>query len=227
MAYVTKQEVKYYLGVTWDAGLDTFLDTLIASATDYIERACGDKRFGKRIFEAPASDVDQTRYFNGNGESRLYIGDLRSLTSVSYDSNTIVANTDFYLYPLNASQIEQPYTSIELIQPSTRLNQNSRIATASPYIFDEGQKIVSVTGKWGYSATPPEDIKVACLKIVGGIVKENIGDEDLREVKSESLGEYSVSYNGVKDVACRIEIDQLLMPYKRELQLPENLVIAI
>lgn len=227
MAYVTKQEIKYYLGVTWDAGLDTYIDKLIASATDYIERACGDKRFGKRYFEAPSPDTDQTRYFDGLGETKLYIGDLRSLTSVTYDGDALTEGTDFFLYPLNASQTEEPYTSIELAQIATRVNVNSRISSSAPYVFDRSQKMITIVGKWGYSATPPEDIQVACMKIVGGIIKENIGDEDLREIRAESLGEYSVTYSSVKDIANRIEIDALLTPYKRQLQLPENLVIAV
>lgn len=217
MAYITKQEAKNYLGVTWDAGLDTFIDTLIASATRFIEEYCGDSRFGKRVFEAPSPDDAVAKYFDGNGEQRLYVGDLREVTSLVVDGETLVANTDFYLYPLNAAEEDRPYAAIELVQPETSFaNANPRSGNSIPYVFDELQRSVVVTGKWGFSATPPDDIKLAAMKLVGGIIKENIGDTDLKEVTQETLGEYSVSYAKVKDIANSLGISSVLDTYKRK-----------
>lgn len=216
MAYVTKDEVKKYLGVNWSAGLDTFIDTLIAAATRHIEEMCGDARYGRRVFEAPTPDDDVTRYFDGNGDERLPIGDLRSLTSLTVDGVALTVNDDFHLRPLNAVADGEPYTSIELIQPETAFaNSNPRRGHIIPYIFEELQRSVVVVGKWGYSATPPADVKVAVMKLVGGIIKENIGDSDLREVTSETLGEYSQSFAKIKDIAHGLGLGNLLAPYTR------------
>lgn len=208
MAYVTKQEVKNYLGVTWTSGLDTFIDKLIAAATRYVEE------FTDRVFEAPSPDSTVTRFYNGNGETKIFIDDLRELTSLTVDGVELTVDDDFLLYPLNAEEDGEPYRWIELIQPETRLlNANPRMQQNAPYIFDVGQKTVEVEGKWGYSVTPPEDVQVAVMKLVGGIIKENIGDTDLREVTQETLGEYSTTYGSIKNTAHALGIDALLSNY--------------
>jgi len=217
MSYITQQQVKNYLGITWDAGLDTFIDTLIASATRFVEEFCGDDRFGRRVFEAPSPDTAVTKYFNGNGEQRLYIGDFRSLTSVTVDGVALVENTDYFAYPLNAAAEGKPYTAIELVQPETNFsNANPRSGNSIPYIFEELQRSVVILGKWGFSATAPADITMAMMKLVGGVIKENIGDSDLREVTVETLGEYSTSFAKIKDIAHAVDIAAILSPYKRK-----------
>ena len=217
MAYATKTQIKQYLGINWTAGIDAFVDTLIAGATDYIERFCGDERYGRRAFEAPSPDDDVEKHFDGNGNQRLYIGDLREITSLVVDGTTLVQNTDFYLYPLNAEDEEKPYTSIELVQPESSFsNANPRSGNTIPYVFEELQRSVVVTGKWGFSETVPEDVAVATMKLVGGIIKENIGDADLREVTQEALGEYSTSYAKIKDIAHSLGVNALLTDYRRK-----------
>lgn len=216
MAYVTKQEVKNYLGITWSSGLDTFIDTLIAAATKYVEEYCGDLRYGKRVFEAPDPDDDVTRYFDGNDEERLQVGDVRSLTSLTVDGVALTSGDDFNLLPYNAAADEKPFTAIELVQLETSFaRSNPRRGHAIPYVFERLQKSVVLVGKFGYSATPPADVKVAVMKLVGGIIKENIGDSDLKEVTSETLGEYSQSFAKIKDIAHALGIGNLLAPYKR------------
>ena len=209
MPYVTRDQVKKYNGITWTSGLDSFIDTLIAAATNYVEGFTG------RVFLAPDPDTATTKYYDGNGQPTLTIDDLRELVSLVVDGEELIEDEDFYLYPLNAPDDGAPYTRIELIQPSTRLNQNSRMQIDSPYIFDVAQATIEVEGKWGYSETPPEDVMVAVMKLVGGLIKDNIGDTDLREVASESLGEYSVSYTKIKETANTLGIDALLVGYQQ------------
>jgi hypothetical protein len=227
MSYVTKSEIKQYGGINWDAGVDTFVDTLIASAEDYVERFCGNKVFSKRSFEAPSPDDDVTKYFNGSGEQKLYIGDLREITSLTVDGVALTKDEDYYLYPLNAEADGEPFEWIELIQPETSFSNTNPRRTGIPYIFEDLQRSVTVVGKWGYSETPPEDVKVAVMKIVLGFIKENIGDNDLREVTSETIGEYSVSYAKIKDTADRTGVDHLLKPYKRKSRKPVGRIVQI
>lgn len=211
MQYVTQTEIKQYHGITWNSALDDFITSLELGVVKYVEKLTG------RKFKAPDPDTATTRYFNGNDDTRLAIDDLRELSSLVVDNVTLTANTDFYLYPLNAVADGEPYTRIELIQPETRLlNSNPRVQNAAPYIFDRAQRNIAVTGKWGYSATPPADIKVAVLKLVGALIKENIGDTDLREVKSETLDAYSVTYESISSIANKLGVDSILQLYTKK-----------
>lgn len=210
MAYITKQEVEKYLGLSIKTTLDTFLTTLISAATAYIENYTG------RWFED--DDTAATRYYDGNGCTKLAIDDLRDITSLTVDGEALTENEDYYLYPLNAATDGLPYEWIELIQPETKLKSsyNSRMDRGYPYVFEKGQRTVEVNGKWGYSTTPPDDIKTVCLKIVGGMIKENIGDTDLKEITQETLGAYSASFAKVREVANALGINTLLDNYVRE-----------
>lgn len=207
MSYINKTEIEQYMGVQIDASLQTFIDTLISAVTRYIEQKTGSK------FEAPDPDSDVTRYYNGNGRTKINIDHLREFTSLVVDGINLVENDDFIFYPMNAVADGKPFDSIELIQPETRLSRSSRIEVSSPYVFEKAQRNVVLTGKFGYSETAPEDIKVACLKMVASLIKENIGDRELKELSSESLGDYSVSFVKVSDFADRLGINDILAPY--------------
>lgn len=209
---ITKSDVEKFMGLTIDASLDTFILVLIQGAQDFIFRACGGGIVEKRWFND--GDVSATRYYDGNGATRLEVDDIRALTSLVVDGVALVENTDFFLYPLNETVKEW----IELIQPETRLATNSRIDSTSPYIFDEGQRSVTIVGKFGYStdATAPDLIKVCALKIVSGFIKENIGDSDLKEITSESLGDYSVSFAKITETANRMNMNDMLASFTRQ-----------
>ena len=208
--YITKSEVEQYTGITIDSGLDGFITTLIEYATEYIEKYTG------RVFEAPDPDSDVTRYYNGNGATKLSIDDLRELTTLSVDSVELDIDDDFQVFPLNYEADGVPITRIDLIQPETRINSNSRVVSTSPYVFEVAQKSVVITGKWGYSATPPKAIKVAALRLVGAVIKENIGDNDIKEITSESIGEYSVSFAKISEAAFNTRISDVLDQYVRK-----------
>lgn len=212
MAYITKAQVEQYMGVTISSTINDYITTLIAFATKYIESYTG------RKFEAPSPDTAITRYYDGNDCTRLSIDDLRELTSLTVDGVALTVNEDFYLYPLNAQSEAadlKPYEWIELIQPETRLNVNSRVQASSPYVFECGQRRVVLVGKFGYSATAPADVQVAALKLVAGVIKENIGDADVKEISSESVGEYSVTFEKVSQVAGSVKANELLNQFKR------------
>ena len=221
MSYVTKADVQNYSGIAISATLNTFITELITTAEEWVEEYCGNKRdtgIRKRWFDD--DNTDKTFYYNGNGSTNLRIDDLRVITSLTVDfglssSTLLVEGTDFYAYPLNAIAYGEPYTEIQLIQPSTRLNLNSRIANSAPYIFDEGQKTVQIVGKFGYSTTPPEAVKKAVIKIVVAMIKENMGDTDLKELKSESIGDYAATFVEVSKIADRMGVANLLEKYKR------------
>jgi len=204
---ITKSDLEKYLGITIDDGLSGFITTVISGVSQYIKKTTG------RNFES--ADTNTTRYYDGNGGTKLAIDDLREITSLKVWGVTLTKDTDYYLSPANATEDGIPYTTIELIQPSTRLNQNSRVASNSPYVFDEGQRGVEVTGKFGYSTSAPADIKLVALKLAGGVIKENIGDNDVRELTNQSLGDFSASYTSIANIAHALKVDELLKQYVR------------
>ena len=215
MSYIDKAKIEKYMGLTIDSGLDAFIASLISGAEKYIDKYCGGRHFAKRWFED--ADDDRTFRYDGNDNTKIAIDDLRELTSLTVDDIELTEDKDFHLYPLNADEYDMPFEWIELIQPETRLlNVNSRLSSAPPYIFDKGQRTIVIVGKFGFSTSVPEDIELAALKIVGGIIKENVGDADLREVTQESLGDYSASYAKIKDTANRLGVDEFLRGYVKD-----------
>ena len=211
--YINKTDVQNYSGIAINETLNSFIEGLIETAQDYIEEYTG------RKFENV--DEDSTRYYDGNGDIKMQINDLREITSLTVDflddsGTDLTKDDDYFLYPLNATEDEKPFTEIQLIQPETRLNLNSRLRSASPYLFDIGQRTVKVVGKFGYSITPPSAIKTVAVKLVLAMLKENIGDADLKEITQESLGDYSASFAKVKEIAERLHFSMLLDKYKRD-----------
>lgn len=202
MAYITEQEIEQYSGIDIPSTMSTLLGEIISGIEKLIEETTG------RKFVAPTPDNDETRYYDGNGLKRLNIDDLRSITSLVVDGVSLVKDVDYYLYPLNAVADGKPYEAIELVQSISGSNRNPRAGTT--YIFEEDQRNVVITGKFGYSASLPSAIKLASLKIASAIIKENVAR---KELSSESLGEYSVSYMKIADVADSMNFEKVLAPY--------------
>lgn len=221
--YTDKNTIESYLGVTLDAGLATFITLTIGSVTEFIEKYCGEERFGKRIFEAPTPDNDVTKYFDGNGTQKLPVGDLKSLTSLTIDDVLQVADEDYYLKPYNASLEGKPYSYIELVQPGGRTN--SRIGTI--YEFEKDQRNVKVVGKFRYSDTVPSDIKLIATKLASETLKEKVGDLTLREVKAETLDDYKIEYTDIAKTAQSLGVFSILDQYKRKIITPSTGTIQI
>ena len=51
------------------------------------------------------------------------------------------------------------------------------------------------------------------MKLVGGVLKENIGDGDVREITSETLGDYKADYQTVDKVAHALNVNDILAPF--------------
>ena len=221
MAYTNKTSIEQYMGITISLSLTDFVNALIAAATEFIEQTCGDETFGPRVFEAPDPDNAIDRVFDGNDSTRLYIGDLREIVSLTIDGNPYTQTTDYLLYPANLS----PKLWIELIQPAGAVN--SRLSRAGTYTFTGGQQNVVISAKWGYSAAVPAAITIATNKLVAAMIKENIGDKDVREVTSETLGDYSVTFQALQKVADALKVTDILAPYMRSKKVPRAGTIVV
>lgn len=157
MSYATTQLLRTYLDVDAAAD-DTLLLALIVRAQKAIESYCG------RVFEASA---DSTRKFTVGVDTDgrwLYLDeDLASITSVVTNADadsptTLTANTDYITHPRNRT----PYHAIE-------------ITTSSSYDWtysDDPTSGVTVTGKWAWSTSAPNDIVHACIRLAAYYYKQ-------------------------------------------------------
>jgi len=139
-----------------------------------------------RIF---AKSDSEERLFDGSGARELVIDDLLEITKIEVN-DTEMDLDNYYLYPAN----ETPKTLIKGHCPS-------------------GYQNIKITGKWGYSEEAPEDVAFACTVLVAGIIQQSIDHEG--EVKSEKVGEWSVTYKDENQWNDFAKIDDILEKYKR------------
>lgn len=211
--YTSKSLIEKFLGVSIAAELDTYLNMLISATQAYIENYCGDDEFGKRVFEAPTipegeTEPDKIRYFDGNGQKRIFIGEAVSVSSLNLDNNEQILNQDFYLKPYNAADIGRPFDYIELVQPSG--NWSSRAKAI--YDFTSDQRNIKVTGKFRYSNVAPSDIQLIATQIAGSLMGEALSDG----IKAETLDDYRVEYASVSKKATTLGSNDILNNYKRK-----------
>lgn len=158
--YVTVAEIKTDLPDSDIDALndyDTVISNMITSASRLIDREVG----GWVDYFFPTTD-DETRYFDGSGEIEQYIDAMVSLTSVSVSESGGRASTnytdwtedtDYYVWPYNYSSKNIPIEKL--------IVDNS---SGSKGKFSQVRKGVKVTGVFGYSSEPPDDI-VQAVKI--------------------------------------------------------------
>jgi hypothetical protein len=133
---------------------DNVIAGMITNASRLIDREVG----GWINYFFP-STVDETRYFDGNGEEEIYVDPMVTLTSLSVaesggraatDYTAWTLDTDFYVIPANYSGLGLPIMGFVVDNDS-----------GSKGIFTRSRKALKVTGVFGYASTPPADIQQA------------------------------------------------------------------
>lgn len=151
--YATLNELKASLSeasMATNAGDDTVMEDIIEAASRHI-----DNETRRRFYSTSA---DETRYYSAVNRGRLFVDDLLTVTSIKTDENydrtyeTTFAATDYLLCPDNALLNGEPYTWIE-------------VDPLSSNYFPTSRRGVQIVGTFGFSTTPPDDIKQACIMI--------------------------------------------------------------
>ena len=194
--YIEKSAIENYLLVDIDGSMDVQINAWITAAQNYVEIYTG------RKFEATD---EETRYYDGAGGRTFYLDDIVSITSVqtldldgSTVDQTLVEDTDYFAYPLN----DTPKHILKLAPEGSNIGK-----------WPKGKKRIKVTGDFGYNSTVPEDIKLAVTQLVSAIV--NVGRQGSEGgISSESLGDYSVTFGSLDELAIKLGIKPILDSYK-------------
>jgi hypothetical protein len=191
--YTTRQAIENYLLITIDPSFYTQVDTWIEEIEDYIDQITG------RNFKADANA--SARYYDGGNSSKLLIDDAVAITEVKIgdtvmakDSDPLLADGDYILYPANRL-------------PITRIQLRGAYFPSSPL------RCVKITGKWGFSVAVPAAIVQAATVLVSGIINYSWNAEG--EVKSMSIGRYSVTYKDEKQWQDFDRIKETMALYKK------------
>ena len=164
--YTTKTALENYILQNIDASFDSQITSWIEAIEAFIDIQTG-RNF---IADSEASE----RVFDGRGGLELTIDDTIEITKLEIgETNPVeISSDDYRLYPSNIL----PKNVIQL----------------KNVFFTKGFQNITVTAKWGYSATVPSDIKLAATVLLSGIT--NFSNNAKGKVQSESMGRYSVSY---------------------------------
>jgi hypothetical protein len=171
--YCDKTDIVNYNLTEIDASFDTQIDEWIEVAEGIIDKET------ERSFIADS--VASARWFDGSGQEEMVVDENVDITEVLvYDSNgdlqyTMVEGVDFEIYPYNNFPIRKMI-----------------LKYTSSMLFLKGMRNVKITAKWGYSVAVPAQIKFAATVLASLIM--NFSNESDGEIKSETIGDYSVSY---------------------------------
>jgi hypothetical protein len=159
MSYCTAADVRLVLGLD-STSEDTLLTTeYIPAAQAIIDAYCGGRPPRVRTFEASG---DTTRKFHALSHVIGTVLHLQSElaqapTTVTHNNGatTVIQTTNYIL--LNASDEQQaPYNKLQLIDGTT-WTYNTALTPVNA---------ISITGRFAYSVTVPNDIKLACIELV-------------------------------------------------------------
>ncbi len=175
--YCSVEEIENYTLTEIESGFETQIESWIETAEAIIDRRTG------RNFILEDDAEDEVRYFDGNGKEEMYIDECLEITSVE------ILDTDgtiLYTLELDTHCYGYPYNS----QPMRKLI----VAPGNPLIsvFNSGIRNIKITGQFGYSSTVPKQINFATMVLASGIM--NFSNHADGEIKSEKIGDYSVSY---------------------------------
>ena len=195
--YCSTVDLENYLHIDIDAG---GADFAINGAVSIIEKLTG------RVFKS--DEVASIRYFDGDGSRELMIDDCVEITKVELGLNTYgdsreeipaTGLTGYIKQPFNNSAVERPITSILL--------RDRR------WIVGNGNH--AITAKWGYFTAVPADIKLSAIILSAGIYLQGKNSNGSNGIKSESIGNYSVSYDDPSGWEDYDKVMKILLNYKK------------
>ena len=171
MKYTTEVDVENYLLTTIDptftsAEGDTQIDKWIEAMSRFMDRKCN---------RTLCDTEESARKFDGNGRNSMVIDEVNAISAITIDEVDVLAS---------------------VLQYPTSEPRTNELRMQNQY-FTKGLQNVEVTGIFAMFGVAdvddvPEDIRHACTVLVGGIVNHAMNKTN--DVKSEKVGQYSVTY---------------------------------
>lgn len=175
------------------------LSAFITAASRAIDREVG--RWDNYFYP---STSDETRYFDGNGESELWVDEFISLTSLAVSDEGGLASTDYAIWS-SSDYLLAPYNAAAIGQPYKKLIVDT--LNGAELDFPRYRKCVKMIGVFGYSATPPAMVKQACIiQTLRWHMRAKQMYQDIGA--GAQFAQFTVTGNLDPDIA------RLLMPYK-------------
>ena len=181
--YLTLEECLTWVGR--NESRDTYeLEDIVTSVSRMIDRYCG-RHFYTVAADAREFDVDPDGYTVTFGP----FNDLISVTSVTYDNN----DDGTYESTLSASgyQLLAPVQGqAPGVWPYTQLRVTTSTLLPSPPTASGRERLIRITGNWGWPAVPPE-VKQAARLLVAEMAK--LQDAPLGVAGQSEFGVFRVS----------------------------------
>ena len=153
--YCTVADVKQYLDITGDND-DPLIDVLIDAAKAHIDGFTG-RKF--------AASTNTTRTFDSirdvKGRVLWLDEDLASINSITNGDGTTITSSQYTTEPRNRT----PYYQIKLLA-SANIRWEANSTT------DDNEDAISISGKWAYAATVPDDIKQATVILASYLYRQ-------------------------------------------------------
>jgi len=184
--YTTILAIENYLLHTIKDYFKPQVEEWIAQMEKFVEQETG------RVFVA--DEAASERKYDGDGKIQLFLDENVAVSKLTIDS-TLIGVSDYLFYPPN----ELPITRIKLKDDAG-------------LFFIGGEQNIKVEAKWGYSIVCPPDISFATTILVVGII--NFSGDMKGEVKTERIGDYSVTYKDEKDWQDFERAKRILEKYK-------------
>jgi hypothetical protein len=158
--YATIKQLKHYLapGTAQDKYDDEIMAQCIEAASRYIDDITGQQFYA----------TSTTRYFSvpeDRGKELWLEGQyLLTVTTLTNGDATTLSASDYNLLPKN----HPPYYAIKIkdgVDKYWEVDSNN-----------DSDYVISIVGTWGYVATTPKDIEVACLELAASLYKRRFGE---------------------------------------------------
>jgi len=176
--YTTETKIEDYILTDIDARLSASVDQWISAMEKLIDNITG------RNFIADS--VASIRYYDGDDDQELLIDDAIAISKVEVGNDSYGGSFTEIQSTGSDRYFTDPANNSAKGLPINKLTLNTRR-------WPEGKQNNKITARWGYSAAVPNDISFATTVFVAGIINQNRQGGD--EVKSEKIGNYTVTYN--------------------------------
>lgn len=177
LLYTDKASIENYLLTDIDVSFNEQVDAWIEAASRYIDQ------YTNRTFaveDESGEPESSARLFETTAAAKLLIDDAIEIDTVEIGDrygDTFEETEDYVSLPLNGS----PKTAVALKHRAWPTGTHR------------------ITAVWGYSSEVPADIKFAATVFAAGIINTQVNTGTAK--KSETIGNYSVSYTDDKGIA--------------------------